>query len=119
MAFFIAWLTIIACDWRFRAALKAQNDDSLERRFAYKANWFPWLSIVAFALFFFMVVCQFIVSVWPIGAPPSAGAFFSNYIGVPIFLVMWGGYKLIHKTRWEKLVRTPSKRVRLISARIH
>ncbi|KAI9888394.1 MAG: hypothetical protein M1814_000510 [Vezdaea aestivalis] len=32
MAFFIAWLCIIASNWRFRAALKAQNDDTLERR---------------------------------------------------------------------------------------
>lgn len=88
MAFFIAWLVIIACNWRFRLALKAQDDDSLYRRFGYRATWWPWLSILAFVMIFFMVICQFVVSVKPIGEPPSASYFFSQYIGVPIFLVM-------------------------------
>ncbi|KAI9681213.1 MAG: hypothetical protein M1817_002495 [Caeruleum heppii] len=103
MAFFIAWLVIIACNWRFRAALKAQNDDTLERRFAFKQPLFPWLSLFAFGAILFMAICQFIVSVWPIGAKPSAATFFANYVGVPIFLVMWAGYKLIYRTRWLKL----------------
>ncbi|KAI9852632.1 MAG: hypothetical protein M1838_000080 [Thelocarpon superellum] len=103
MAFFIAWLVIIASNWRFRAALKAQNDDTLDRRFAFKQILFPWLSIFAFVAISFMVVCQFIVSVWPIGAEPSASNFFSNFIGVPIFLIMWAGYKILYRTKWKKL----------------
>lgn len=55
MAFFLAWLVIIACNWRFRAALKAQGDDTLDRRFAYKARLWPWLSIFAFVAILFMV----------------------------------------------------------------
>ncbi|KAI9798903.1 MAG: hypothetical protein M1833_004406 [Piccolia ochrophora] len=103
MAFFIAWMVIIACNWRFRAALKAQNDDALERRFAFKASWHPYPSIFAFVAIFFMVVCQFIVSVWPIKEKSSAATFFANFIGMPIFLVMWVGYKLVYRTRWQKL----------------
>ncbi|KAI9774234.1 MAG: hypothetical protein M1835_006057 [Candelina submexicana] len=109
MAFFIAWLVIIACNWRFHAALKAQNDDTLQRPNAYRAFWWPWLSIGAFASFFFMVICQFIVSVWPIKAKSSASTFFSNYIGVPIFLVMWAAYKLIFRTKWQKLTEIDLK----------
>ena len=41
----------------------------------------------------------------PIAASPSAAAFFSNFVGVPIFLVMWAGYKVIYRTKWLKLVR--------------
>jgi amino acid transporter len=103
MAFFIAWEVIIACNWRFRAALKAQNDDTLQRRFAFRQPFYPYTSIFAFIAIFFMIVCQFIVSVWPIKGKPSAATFFSNYIGVPIFLVMWSGYKLIYRTKWQKL----------------
>jgi amino acid transporter len=55
MAFFIAWLVIIACNWRFRAALKAQNDTTLDRVYAFRAIWWPWLSIFAFIAIFFMV----------------------------------------------------------------
>lgn len=108
MAFFIAWMVIIACNWRFRAALKAQGDDTLNRRHAFKQIWFPWLSIFAFTAVFFMATCQFIVSVFPIGASPSAATFFANYIGVPVFLVSWAGYKLIYRTSWLKLVSTSS-----------
>lgn len=54
-AFFIAWLVIIACNWRFRAALKAQGDDTLERRYAFRGIGYPWLSIFAFIAIFFMV----------------------------------------------------------------
>ncbi|KAI9811008.1 MAG: hypothetical protein M1832_001085 [Thelocarpon impressellum] len=104
MAFFIAWLVIIACNWRFRAALKAQGDDTLDRRFAFKQVLFPWLSIFAFVAISFMAVCQFIVSVWPIGKPSSAAIFFSNFLGVPIFLIMWAGYKVIYRSKWLKLI---------------
>ena len=104
LAFFLAWLTIIACNFRFRAALKAQNDDTLDRRFAFKQPLYPWLQILAFTMILFMVICQFIVSVWPIGDVPSAKNFFSEFISVPIFLVMWAGYKLIYRTGWKKLV---------------
>ncbi|KAI9809034.1 MAG: hypothetical protein M1825_002323 [Sarcosagium campestre] len=103
MAFFIAWLVIIASNWRFRAALKAQNDDALDRQFAFKASWHPYPSIFAFVAIVFMVICQFIVSVWPIGAKPSAANFFSNFLGVPIFLFMWLAYKIIYRTKWQKL----------------
>lgn len=106
MAFFIAWLMIIACNWRFHAALKAQSDNVLHAKFAFRALWWPWLSIVAFITISFMVVCQFIVSVWPIGEEPSAATFFSGFISVPIFLSMWLGYKIVYKTKWQKLVST-------------
>lgn len=54
LAFFIAWLVIIACNWRFHAALNAQSDDSLQRRFAFRATGWPYLSILGFVLILFM-----------------------------------------------------------------
>lgn len=107
MAFFLAWLTIIACNWRFRLALRAQNDPLLSERFAYRATMHPWFSIVAFLLVAFMVVCQFIVSIWPIDQPRSAANFFKNFLGIPIFLIMWAGYKIVFwrsgKARMQRL----------------
>ena len=96
LAFFLAWLTVIACNWKFHAALKAQNDTTLEKRFAYRAPFWPWLSILAFALFLFMVICQLVIAAVPIKGSSSASNFFSNFLSVPIFLVMWAGYKIIY-----------------------
>lgn len=66
VAFFLTWLVIIASDWRFRADLRAQNDDSLRTRFAFRAPCYPWLSIVAFVVIVFMVVYQPVIRVSPI-----------------------------------------------------
>lgn len=82
MAFFLAWLVIIACNWRFRLALRAQSDPLLAQRFAFRAPLHPWLSIVAFTAILFMVICQFVVSAFPIEAQADrASYFFSQFIG--------------------------------------
>lgn len=51
-----------------------------------------------------MVVCQLVVSISPVTGRPSAQNFFANFLGVPIFLGMWAGYRVVKKTRWKKLV---------------
>ena len=39
---------------------------------------------------------------WPLGESPSASYFFSEFIGVPIFFVMWAGYKAVYRNPWHK-----------------
>lgn len=99
MAFFIAWLTIFTCNFRFHAALKAQNDTSLKNIYNYRAPFWPYTPIFGVVLVSFMVCCQFYVCVSPIDKSPSAETFFGGFIGVPVFLVMWAGYKLIKRTK--------------------
>ncbi|KAI5779966.1 AAT family amino acid transporter [Peziza echinospora] len=104
MAFFLAWMVIIVCNWRFHAALKAQGDTTLERRFAYRATLWPWMSIAGFVAIVFMVGCQFYVCLYPVGgAAPDPAKFFSGFIGVPIFLVMWAGYRVVYRTSFIAL----------------
>jgi amino acid permease len=50
------------------------------------------------------MICQFYVSVSPISDPPGAATFFENYLGVPIFIIMWAGYKLIKRSKVVPLV---------------
>ncbi|KAB8356667.1 hypothetical protein FH972_024244 [Carpinus fangiana] len=120
MAFFLAWLTIIACNWRFHAALKAQGDTTLEQPYAFRASLWPWYSILGFVSILFMVICQFIVSVWPEdpripGAKkPSAENFFQNFLSVPIFLGMWAGYKLLY---WKDCKWLPASQIDIITGR--
>lgn len=46
-----------------------------------------------------MVICQLIIAAVPISDSPSASNFFSSFLSVPIFLVMWAGYKIVYWNR--------------------
>lgn len=98
MAFFLAWLVIIVANFRFRAAMAAQGQGGwVGQSFAYTASWWPWAPGAAFVAISFMVGCQFYVSLYPVGGTggPNAEVFFGGFIGVPIFLVMWAGWRVV------------------------
>ncbi|MFL6518158.1 MAG: amino acid permease [Bacillus sp. (in: firmicutes)] len=92
---FIAWLGIAISHYRFRKAYMAQGRNMDDLKF--KAKWFPLGPILAFAMCVFVIFGQ------------NYQAFLTNkidwygvavsYIGLPIFLALWLGYKLIHKTK--------------------
>ncbi|MFJ8068374.1 amino acid permease [Peribacillus sp. NPDC096447] len=92
---FIAWIGIAISHYRFRRAYVAQGGDLNELK--YKAKWFPFGPILSFTL------CMLVI------AGQNYGAFLSgsidwygvavSYIGLPIFLVVWLGYKFYHKTK--------------------
>ncbi|NYE08520.1 AAT family amino acid transporter/lysine-specific permease [Bacillus niacini] len=92
---FIAWLGIAVSHYRFRKAYMAQGRDMNDLKF--KAKWFPLGPILAFAMCIFVIFGQnyqaFLTSEidW-YGVAVS-------YIGLPIFLGLWLGYKLVHKTK--------------------
>jgi lysine-specific permease len=92
---FIAWLGIAVSHYRFRKAYNAQGRDKNDLK--YKAKWFPLGPILAFAMCVIVILGQnyqaFLTSEidW-YGVAVS-------YIGLPIFLVLWLGYKLVHKTK--------------------
>lgn len=99
MSGFIAWLGIAISHYRFRRAFAAQGKDlSL---LPYKAKLFPFGPIFAF------VVCGFVV----LGQNYSAfmgdridwNGVFVSYIGIPLFLILWLGYKLTKKTKLIQL----------------
>ncbi|XHU80982.1 amino acid permease [Peribacillus simplex] len=92
---FIAWIGIAISHYRFRRAYVAQGGDLNELK--YKAKWFPFGPILSFTL------CMGVI------AGQNYEAFLSgsidwygvavSYIGLPIFLVVWLGYKIYHKTK--------------------
>ncbi|MFE4075116.1 MULTISPECIES: amino acid permease [Peribacillus] len=92
---FIAWIGIAISHYRFRRAYVAQGGDLNELK--YKAKWFPFGPILSFTL------CMLVI------AGQNYGAFLSgsidwygvavSYIGLPIFLAVWLGYKFYHKTK--------------------
>jgi AAT family amino acid transporter/lysine-specific permease len=92
---FIAWIGIAISHYRFRRAYVAQGGDLNELK--YKAKWFPFGPILSFTL------CMLVI------AGQNYGAFLSgsidwygvavSYIGLPVFLAVWLGYKIYHKTK--------------------
>lgn len=98
--YFIAYLVIAVTNWRMRAAFKAQGDNPLTLKYAYKNKAYPLGSVFLFASGVFVLASTFYISLFPIDQPMSASAFFQTFLCVPLFLVLWAGYKIIFKTKW-------------------
>jgi lysine-specific permease len=92
---FIFWLGISASHYRFRRAFVAQGH-SVDR-LPYRAKWYPFGPIFAF------IVCLIVLLAQNYQAFLSGSIKWSDviasYLGIPLFLVMWFGYKLIKKTK--------------------
>lgn len=92
---FIFWLGIAASHYRFRKAYIAQGyslDD-----LPYVSKWFPFGPIFAFSLCFFVLMAQNYQAF--IGDQIEWASVIASYLGIPLFLVMWLGYKFIKKTK--------------------
>lgn len=96
---FIAWLGIAISHYRFRRAYVAQGKDLND--LPYRSKFFPFGPLFAF------VVCMIVVlgqnySAFMGGTIDWYGVIVS-YIGLPLFLALWIGYKIKHKTKMVAL----------------
>ncbi|MBV7506909.1 amino acid permease [Bacillus sp. sid0103] len=95
MSGFIAWLGIAVCHYRFRKAFIAQGKDlSL---LPYKSKFFPFGPIFAFAVCGFVVLGQNYSAF--MGDHIDWNGILVSYIGLPLFLLVWLGYKFTKKTK--------------------
>lgn len=96
---FIAWLGIAISHYRFRKAYVKQGRDI--KKLPYLAKGYPYAPLTAFTLCLVVIFGQ------------NYQAFTQSnidwhgvvvtYIGIPIFIVLWLGYKFTHKTKIVKL----------------
>ncbi|CUA86044.1 lysine:proton symporter, AAT family (TC 2.A.3.1.2) [Gulbenkiania indica] len=95
MTGFIAWLGIAVCHYRFRRAYLHQGYtlDDLH----YRARWFPLGPLLAFALCMVIMLGQNYAAFT--SAKVDWNAVVATYIGIPLFLLLWLGYKYRHGTR--------------------
>ncbi|CAH0268410.1 Lysine-specific permease [Peribacillus sp. Bi96] len=92
---FIAWIGIAISHYRFRRAYVAQGGDLNELK--YKAKWFPFGPILSFVLCMGVIAGQN-YEAFIKGSIDWYGVAVS-YIGLPLFLAIWLGYKVYHKTK--------------------
>lgn len=99
MSGFIAWLGIAASHYRFRKAYIAQGRDL--DALPYRAKWFPFGPILAFAICLFVTVGQNYTAF--LGGEIDWNGIMVSYIGIPLFLALWLGYKIKNKTKMVPL----------------
>jgi len=92
---FIAWLGIAISHYRFRKAFVAQGRSMDELPFL--AKWFPFGTLFALVLCVIVILGQNYQAF--LGETIDWNGILVSYIGLPLFLILWIGYKWIHKTR--------------------
>ncbi|MCJ8014516.1 amino acid permease [Paenibacillus sp. KQZ6P-2] len=97
MCGFINWLGIAICHYRFRRAFIAQGH-SLDE-LPYRAKWFPFGPILAFILCMIAIFGQNTAAFT--GSSIDWYGMLVSYISVPLFIVIWLGYKW---TKGSKLI---------------
>ena len=90
---FIAWAGIAAAHYRFRKAYIAQGK-SLDD-LVYKAKWYPFGPIVALVLCILVIVGQDLESFHTL----NWQAIGITYMSVPLFIVLYVGYKIKYHTK--------------------
>lgn len=92
LAGFITWMGIAWCHYKFRRAFLAQGHNVDELPF--KAIFFPLGPIVA------LLMCAFVVAGQNLEVYTGnvdLGTLISAYVGLPLFLALWWGHKLVTK----------------------
>ncbi|KAI5964367.1 uncharacterized protein KGF55_002309 [Candida pseudojiufengensis] len=86
------WLTINLSHIRFRSALKSQGRSINELPYVSQTG--IWGSYYGLILNFLFLIAQFWIALFPLGSKPNAYDFFLSYLGFPVTLAFWIGYKI-------------------------
>jgi lysine-specific permease len=92
---FIAWFGIAISHYRFRKAYVAQGRDLND--LPYRAKWFPFGPLFALILCVVVIGGQNYTAF--IGNRIDWNGILVSYIGLPLFLLLWLGYKWVKKTK--------------------
>ncbi|CAH0344701.1 amino acid permease [Bacillus sp. CECT 9360] len=95
MSGFVAWVGIAISHYRFRKAYVAQGRDLKD--LPYRAKWFPFGPLFALILCIIVILGQNYTAFT--GGSIDWTSVLVSYIGLPLFLILWLGYKFIKKTK--------------------
>lgn len=104
LSFIFVWASIDVCHIRFRAALKYNNIPLSSLGYVSQTGIIG--SYVSLLLTILILICQFWVSLFPIGGDgsPNALSFFQNYLGAIVLLVFYVGHKL-YTRNWKLYIK--------------
>ena len=94
---FLVWGAISFIHIRFRSAWARQGRSKHE--LPYKSLWYPWNAYFGLAANLFLALVQG----WTTLSPFDAGTFVDAYILLPLFPIIYFGYKFVFKTRYRRL----------------
>lgn len=106
---FIAWLGIAISHYRFRKAYLLQGRDL--KKLPYVAKGYPYAPLLAFFLCVLIIAGQNYQAF--IGKQIDWQGVLISYIGLPLFILLWLGYKWVHKTKIVDLQHASFKSERL------
>ncbi|MBB2480455.1 amino acid permease [Bacillus sp. APMAM] len=92
---FIFWLGISISHYRFRKAFLAQGH-SLDK-LPYRAKWYPFGPIFAIIIGLIVILAQDYQAF--LSDKIDWGSVIAAYMGIPLFLCLWFGFKFIKKTK--------------------
>lgn len=98
LAGFITWMGIAWCHHRFRRAYLAQGRSLSDLPF--RARWFPLGPVVALVMCAIVIVGQ---NYQAFTGRVDVHGLLSSYIGLPLFLALWGGHKLVTRAPGVRL----------------
>lgn len=98
--YFMSWMCISITNIRMHKTIKLQKDPVWTLPYAWKLRGYPLTAIFLFVTSFLVLFGTGYVSLFPIGgAPPSAETFFETFLGVPIWIAAYLGYKLYSRCK--------------------
>jgi len=98
--YFMVWFVISITSFRFRAALKAQNDPLFTQIYAWKTAIWPFPPIWLLTCCVFYIACSLYLALYPIGSDtPTAYYFFQYMFGIILIVCSGIGYKIIFRTK--------------------
>jgi lysine-specific permease len=92
---FLVWLGIAISHYRFRKAYVAQGRDL--DKLVYRAKWYPFGPILTSVLCAIVIIGQDYSGF--IGGSIDWAGVVAAYIGIPLFIALWLGYKWVKKTK--------------------
>ncbi|HEX9027346.1 MAG TPA: amino acid permease [Clostridium sp.] len=95
LAGFIAWVGIALCHYRFRKAYVHQGKNI--KNLKYKAILYPFGPILALIMCTIIIIGQGYSCIKPDGVDWQG--LIASYIGIPLFIGLYVGYKIKHKTK--------------------
>lgn len=96
------WISINVAHIRFRRAMSYQGRTTAELPYVSQCG--VWGSYYGLLLNCLVLIAQFWIALFPLGGSPNAYDFFLSYLGLPVILVSWLGYKLWKKD-WTLFIR--------------